>query len=166
MASEPPAYEVKFNEWVAKIGGLHPAFVHVPVTDVPWAPLRRPLNECRVALVTTGGVHRQDQRPFDQWNEEGDWTSREIPDETPSDQLRISHVHYAHEDAERDINCVFPIDRVHELQRQGVIGSVSPVHFGFMGYIPDPRGLVASTAPAVAQRLKDHGVDAVLMSSG
>jgi D-proline reductase (dithiol) PrdB len=159
-------YEEKFAEWVAKIGGLHASFAHLPIGEVPWAPLRLPLSECRLALVTTGGVHRHDQPPFDQWNEDGDWTFREIPADTPADALKISHVHYAHEDADRDINCVFPLDRVRELQREGAIGSVSPVHFSFMGYIPDPRELFAATAPAVARRLKELGVDAVLMTSG
>ena len=159
-------YEERFTEWVAKIGGLHPSFVHLPIREVSWAPLRRPVSECRLALVTTGGVHCHDQPPFDQWNEAGDWTSREIPDDTPADALTISHVHYAHGDADRDINCVFPLDRVHELQEEGAIGSVSPVHFSFMGYIPDPRELFASTAPAVARRLVALGVDAALMTSG
>lgn len=159
-------YEEEFRDWVAKIGGLHGGFVHLPLAEIPWAPLRRPLAECRLALVTTGGVHRHDQAPFDQWNEDGDWSFREISDETPTDALRISHVHYAHEDADWDINCVFPLDRVHELQREGVIGIASPVHLGFMGYVPNPRALYATTAPAAARRLRDLGVDAVLMTSG
>ena len=159
-------YEEKFGEWVAKIGNLHGSFVHLPIEKVPWARLRRPLAESRLALVTTGGVHRRDQTPFDELNEDGDWSFREIPDNTPSDALTISHVHYAHADADRDINCVFPLDRLHELQVQGEIGAVAPAHFGFMGYIPDPRELFATTAPAVARRLKELEVDAVLMTSG
>jgi hypothetical protein len=88
-------YEEKFGEWVAKIGNLHGSFVHLPIERVPWARLRRPLAESRLALVTTGGVHRRDQTPFDEWNEDGDWSFREISDNTPSDALTISHVHYA-----------------------------------------------------------------------
>ena len=151
---------------MAKIGGLHPTFFPVPVSEVPWAPLRHPLHQCRVALVTTASGHRKDHPPFDQWNEAGDWTYREIPDDTSSGALMISHTHYAHQDADRDINCVFPLDRPRELHGDGVIGGVSPIDFCFMGYIPDPRPVVRESAPAVARRLKDCGVDAVLMTSG
>jgi D-proline reductase (dithiol) PrdB len=159
-------YEEKFAQWVAKIGGLHPMFVHVPIHDVPLSSLRVPLSACRLALVTTGGVHRKDQPAFDEWNEGGDSTYREIPDQTPTKLLKISHVHYNHDGADRDINCIFPLDRIHELQQEGIIGSTSPIHFSFMGYIPDPREMFTKAAPAVAQALKDNGVDAILMTSG
>src|SRR3972149_6374441 len=48
------------------------------MADTPWAPLTKPLSQCRMALVTTGGVHRRDQQPFDIANDGYDWSYREL----------------------------------------------------------------------------------------
>ncbi|HEX9777941.1 MAG TPA: hypothetical protein VGA63_07315, partial [Geopsychrobacteraceae bacterium] len=39
--------------------------------DVPWTELARPLSACRVALVTTAGIHHKDQPPFDMTDSPG-----------------------------------------------------------------------------------------------
>jgi hypothetical protein len=36
---------------------------------IPFTPLTRPLRECTIALVSTAGVARNDDRPFDQEGE-------------------------------------------------------------------------------------------------
>jgi hypothetical protein len=38
-----------------------PAQVNV---ESPWTPLRRPLSQARVALVTTAGLHLRGDRPY------------------------------------------------------------------------------------------------------
>ena len=45
----------------------------------PWTPLSKDPKECRIALVTTAGVHLRSQTPFDMEDKEGDPTFRVIP---------------------------------------------------------------------------------------
>ena len=138
--------------------------IFVPVTPPPvWAPVTKPLNEMVIALATAAGVHRKEDKRF---NLAGDFTWREIYDSTPSSDLMVSHGGYDNSDVNKDINCMFPIDRLHELAKEGFIKGVAPVHIGFMGGGGTIEKFTHETGPAIAKRLKDEGVDAVLMTAG
>ncbi|WP_298816523.1 glycine/sarcosine/betaine reductase selenoprotein B family protein [Chloroflexus sp.] len=133
--------------------------------SVPFTPLRKPLNECRLALVTTGGVHRRDQPPFDMVDPRGDPTYRRIPVDTPLAELTITHDYYDHTDAEADLNILFPLELAQSLVRRGLIGSLA-TSYSFMGHIEPPHleTLLRQTAPEVAMFLKQEQVDAVLLT--
>ncbi len=131
---------------------------------VPWAPLSKPLSQCRVALVTTGGVHLKSQTPFDFTNDGQDWSYREIPSNTPSDELMVTHNHYDHAHVDRDVNFMLPLDRFRELAAERVIGELGPRCFAFYGYIMDPLALAATTAKEVAAHLKEDGAEAVFLT--
>lgn len=134
--------------------------------ETPWTPLSKPLPACRVALVTTAGVHLPSQPPFDETIKGGDWSYREIPDGVDVQTLRISHKSYAFDQtgAQQDINLVLPLDRLHEMRAEGWVGALNGRHFSFMGSISAPGRLIAQSAPAVAQLLRDDGVDVVLLT--
>ncbi len=132
----------------------------------PWTPLAKPLSDCTVALVTTAGVHRQNDEPFDMTDKDGDPTYRIIPRNTPRDCLCITHDYYDHRDADKDVNIVLPLERLQELKNDRVIGEGAPFHYSFMGHI-DGRHvsrLLAETAPEVARRLQREQVDAVILT--
>lgn len=76
-----------------------------------------------IALATAAGVHRKEDKRF---NLAGDFTWREIYDSTPSSDLMVSHGGYDNSDVNKDINCMFPIDRLHELAKEGFIKGVAP----------------------------------------
>ena len=117
--------------------------IFVPVTPPPvWAPVTKPLNEMVIALATAAGVHRKEDKRF---NLAGDFTWREIYDSTPSSDLMVSHGGYDNSDVNKDINCMFPIDRLHELAKEGFIKGVAPVHIGFM--VSMPAGSNTTTPP-------------------
>lgn len=126
-------------------------------------PLRKPLSQACVAMVTTAGVHRASDAPFNLLSRTGDHSYREIPDDVAWGDLRLSHVGYQTRKVSQDINCVFPLQRLHELQAGGRIGSVNHRHFSFMGYIPIVKPLLHETGPEVAGKLRDDGVDLVLL---
>ncbi len=130
---------------------------------IPYTPRSRELQESRFALVSTAGVHLRDQEPF---NVEGDNTWRLIPGDVQSSQLMVTHGHYDHHDADQDINCVFPIDRLRELAEEGVIGGVSDKHLGFMGYTQQLRDLYERAAPEMAKVILRSKADAVLLTAG
>lgn len=134
---------------------------------IPWKPLNKPLAECRLALVTTAGVHLVDQDPFDVEAKEGDPSYRVLPVDSPLDAYRISHTHYDHSEADRDINCVYPITRLRELLEQGLIGSLAAENFGFMGFnLKSNLEKVKENSRIVAQKLLEQKVDAVLLTPG
>ena len=128
---------------------------------VPFVRPKKPLFECRLALVTTGGVHLPEQPRFDIDDPLGDCSYREIP--TGATDLTWTHA-YHRSDEGTDLDSVFPLWTLRELVGEGVIGGLNHRHFSFMGAIHDVGPLVGATAPEVAGKLVDEGVDAVLLT--
>jgi D-proline reductase (dithiol) PrdB len=135
------------------------------IDPVPFAPLARPLAQCRLALLSSAGFTRPDQEPFDDDIRGGDTSFRPIPVDTEVATLAESHrsQSYDHSGLAADPNLAFPLDRLRELVAAGRIGSLAPVHFSFMGSITAPGRLIRRTAPPVADRLQADGVEAALL---
>jgi len=135
-------------------------------TTTPFTPLSKPLDHCRVALVTTGGVHALDQKPFDMSDKNGDPSYREIPSDMDPGKLTITHNYYNHADGLADPNLVIPIEPLRQLFRQRVIGSVGPRFFAFMGHVQSEHleTLTQITAPEVATALKTDEVDVAFLT--
>ena len=132
-------------------------------SSAPWTPLRKPLSECTLAVLSTAGLYlKNGQTPFDAANIEGDWTFRELPaDASPAD-LGIAHDHYPHEAAEKDLNAVYPLDRLRELAAEGRIGAVAGKHYSISGYCTRSDLVVEKAAPELVAALGAAGVDVVL----
>ncbi|NFQ68884.1 D-proline reductase (dithiol) protein PrdB [Clostridium sporogenes] len=138
--------------------------VYAPVTPPPvWTPLTKALKDCKVGFATAGGIHIKTQEPF---KTAGDFTYRIIPSDTPSSELMVTHGGFDNSDINKDVNAMLPIDRLHELAKEGFIGSVSPVLIGFMGGGGNIQKFREETGPAIAKIFKDEGVDIVLLTGG
>ncbi len=138
--------------------------IFVPITPpLVWTPVTKELKDMVVALATAAGVHKKSDKRF---NFAGDFTYRLVEDTTPSSDLMVSHGGYDNGDVNKDINCMFPIDRLHELAAEGFIKAVAPVHVGFMGGGGNQDKFKNETGPAIAKILKEEGVDAVLLTAG
>ena len=124
--------------------------------DVPWTPLAKPLNKCRVALASSAGVYHKDQTPF---HTKDDTSLRQISKSVPVEDLRIAHFGYRTEDAKRDPNCVFPIERMRELEEEGFIGELSDPAYTFMGGIYSARRVRQEVAPRFVELLTKDQVD-------
>jgi D-proline reductase (dithiol) PrdB len=135
------------------------------IDPLPCAPLHKPLDQCRVALVSTGGLVAPGQAPFDKSVKGGDFSFRVIPADTPVQTLIESHRSEAFDPhgIAADRNVAFPLDRLHELAAAGTIGELAPRHLSFMGSITAPNRLIKQTAPQAAQLLVDDQVDVVLL---
>ncbi len=167
VGSPDPLWDY-LEEWEAKGVAMAGARARAPeVGDTPWAPFSVPVTQAKFALVTTGGMYVDGQQPYETDGPEGqgDWTYREIRKDTPREALRVAHLHYDLSGPREDVNCVFPIDRFVELEREGIIGQLAEVNYSFMGFIQPWDKLMEETAPEVAQRLKKDGVDAVFLST-
>jgi D-proline reductase (dithiol) PrdB len=149
-------------------GKLEPLSREFIGAEIPWTPLRKPLNESRVALITTAGVHCSADKSFDMIDPDGDPSFRAIPSATPIADLTITHDYYNHSDADKDINIVYPIERLRELQDEGFIKDIAPTNYGFMGHIVGAHlnTLINTSAPEILKRLKAEQVDIVLLTPG
>jgi D-proline reductase (dithiol) PrdB len=98
----------------------------------------------------------------------GDSSYRTIDMSHPLIDLMITHDYYDHIDADRDINIVFPVQRLWALKREGMIGEIAGLHYGFMGHITGGhiQTLIHGKAPEVEQRPKADNVDIVLLTPG
>jgi D-proline reductase (dithiol) PrdB len=127
----------------------------------PFVRPKKPLDGCRLALVTTGGVHLSTDARFDIDDPLGDCSYREIP--TGATDLTWTHA-YFRPDEGTDLDSVFPLWTVRGLVGQGMIGELNHRHFSFMGAIHDPGPLTRQTAAEVAGKLLDDRVDAALLT--
>lgn len=134
---------------------------------VPFTPFDRELSRSTIAIVTAGGVHLKDQEPFNIADELGDLGYREIPPDVDSSNLMVTHHHYDHSDADADINVVFPIDVLRDLQAEGFIGEIAKKHIGYMGYTMQLKAMYEGTAREIANEI-DRGsrADAVILTGG
>lgn len=125
--------------------------------SAPLTPITKKPAESKVVLISSSGVYHKDQPPFNPIK--NDLTFREIPKEVSVGDLRISHDFYDHTDAEKDINCVFPIERLRELEQEGFIGGLSEVNFTFMGRIFRKTQLLGDMIPWLIGRLQELKID-------
>lgn len=118
-----------------------------------------PLDQRRVAIVTTAGLHRRGDRPF----AFGSRDYRVIAGDTPPSELVMSHVssNFDRTGYQADPNVVFPLELLRALAAAGEIGSVADHHYSFMGATPPER--MEADARALADLLAADGVDAVLL---
>ena len=128
----------------------------------PFVAPGKPLAACRLAIVTTAGLHRRDDRPFGP----GEQGYRVIASNAPTAEIIQSHTSLGFDRAPimRDLNISFPIDRLRELVARGELGGLAPNNYSFMGALRDAARLERETGPEVARRLRDEGVDAALIT--
>jgi D-proline reductase (dithiol) PrdB len=124
--------------------------------SVPWTPLRKPIAQSRIALISSGGIMYRDQPRFHR----EDTSYRRVPRTATRDELNIWHFGYPTADAQADPNCVFPWQRLNELEREGVIGELADPCFSFMGGIYSARKVRDVLAPQILDELKRAHVDA------
>ena len=137
-----------------------------PVFDRrPWVE-GPPIAQRRVAIISTAGLHLRRDRPFtlgsgSAVNIPGDY--RVIPGDTEANDLVMSHIstNYDRSGFQKDWNVVFPLDRLRELARQGVISSVADFHYSFMGATAPQQ--METAARTLAGHLKKDNVTAALL---
>ena len=154
-----------YGEFSLKVRAMLSIYRWRRIDPMPWAEPRVPLANANVGLVSTAGLVLPDQPHFDESVKGGDYSFRELPSSTDPRILVETHrsESFSREGLAEDRNLVFPIDRMHELERDGVIGRFNPRCLSFMGSITAPARLVAETAPAAAELFARDGVDVALL---
>jgi D-proline reductase (dithiol) PrdB len=142
-----------------------------PGDDAPvWAPFEKRLAGAQIALLTSAGLHLDEQEPFDGEREKGEptWgdpTYRVLPASVDRARLGMMHLHVNHEDVLADPEIALPLAALATLVDEGRVGSVAPSHVSVMGY--QQAGLDVwrhETAPAIAELLRDQGTDGLILA--
>ncbi len=118
------------------INQRYPSSMITKADYVPLARLMKPLNEARLTLISSCGVH----------------------------MMIIHQLKYPHDDADLDINVIFPIERLQELAAEGMIGGLTRNFFSFIGYNMDPERFEQIVAADIACAVcEDEQADVALL---
>jgi D-proline reductase (dithiol) PrdB len=143
----------------------------------PFTPLRKPLSESRLALITSSGhfMEGTDPEPFgvkDMTQAEAvsrisEFLKSEpelsiIPINTPHENLRVRHGGYDIHGALVDPNVAFPLDRLMELNQEGVFGELHQEAYTFVGAASQIR-ILNHVGLEWARMLKGQNIDAAIM---
>jgi D-proline reductase (dithiol) PrdB len=141
---------------------------------IPFAPLTKPLDECRFGLVTSGGLyHTRSEEGFDQDGERknpawGDPSFRTLPVDMDLADVGVSHLHLNHEDILADPNILLPVQRFRDLVAERRVGGLALHAYSFMGYQGFPcdlSGWKDTYGPQVRDQLLAERVDCVLLTT-
>ena len=143
----------------------------------PFTRLQKPVTQSRLALIASSGhfVDGHDPEPFgvkDMSQAEatrriGEFlksapTLTAIPKDTARQKLRVRHGGYDIRGAQLDPNVVFPLERLLELEREGVVGELAREAYTFVGATAQTQ-LLRHSGPEWATRLKEQEIDAALL---
>ncbi len=119
------------------------------------------LSKARVAIVTSAALHRVGGAGFTR----DDTSYRSFPADARDLVMGHWSPNYDRLGFAIDLDVVYPIDRLFELEKRGVIGSVASLHLSFAGNQPDDVATIRfDSGPAAAQELKADGVDVVVLT--
>lgn len=134
--------------------------------SLPDAFLPKPLDQCKVALVSTAGIHLKSDKPFDVDNPAGDPSFRIIPADVTDQELTVTHIYFDTKYAKIDPSIVFPLQQLKDTAAEGKIGLVSDIHIGLNGGILNTAVAEKDFIPKVVELFHNEGVDAALLVPG
>jgi len=131
---------------------------------VPLAKLKKPLSESRLTFVSTSGVQLKGTLPFDTVHPVGDYTFRCVPSNSKPSDLEIHQLKYPTVGADRDLNVIYPIERLQELVEEKFIGELAENFYSFIGYNMDAERLERTLAEDIAEAVEAEKPDVVLLA--
>ena len=152
---------------------FRPIYEAVPHSglDPAWAPFEKPLNQAKIALLSSAGIFlRTEQEPFDMERERqeptwGDPSFRLIPAGVTQAEIGATHLHINTADLLLDLNIALPIHRLEELADAGVVGAVPEEHYSVMGYQEEGADVWRTqTGPEITARCHAAEIDALILA--
>lgn len=175
MSNDPQSQSTEVDPW-RFAGGFLKNVLSGSIPDepshaeIPWTPVRKPLAQSKVALLTTAGVSMKDDTPFDMDYERqnptrGDSSFRKLRRDATANDIVANHLHIDTGYIERDLNVALPLARLDAMASAGEIGSVAETHYSIMGFQGnDSSKLENESAPAIAKILVSEEVDLFLLA--
>jgi len=136
---------------------------------IPWAPMKKPLNQTTLTLVTSAGISLKTDPPFDMEREKkeaiwGDRSYRTIPRGTTEKDIQVNHLHINTNHIKQDINVILPLARMAEFEQEKIIGRLTPTAYSFYGFQWQSTDFLKEAIEPISKRMKSEGVEAVLMT--
>jgi len=137
--------------------------------SIPWTPMRRPLNQTTLALVTSAGISLRTDPPFDMEREKreplwGDRSFRMIPRRTTEKDIDVNHLHINTSYIKQDINVILPLARMAEFEQEGILGRLAPTAYSFYGFQWQNTEFLKEAIEPIARKMKIEEVEAVLLT--
>lgn len=136
---------------------------------IPWTPLRKPLNQTTISLVTSAGISLKTDPPFDMEREKresvwGDRSYRTIPRGTTEKDIDVNHLHINTHYIRQDINVILPLGRFEEFEKERIIGRLAPTSYSFYGFQWKNTDFLEEAIKPISERMKREGVEAVFLT--
>ncbi|NWF92176.1 MAG: hypothetical protein HXY46_04630 [Syntrophaceae bacterium] len=136
---------------------------------IPWTPMKRPLGQTTMALVTSAGISLKSDPPFDMERERrepiwGDRSYRIIPRGTTEKDIEVNHLHINTTYIKQDINVILPLARMEEFEKEKVIGRLAPSAYSFYGFQWQSTEFLSEAIEPISRAMKQEGVEAVLLT--
>ena len=161
----PVSYMQRTREYYAALG-YHPPYEWAHYAKVPWTPLRKPLPECSVTIVTTAAPFQPDkgdQGPGAPYNAAAKFYTVYTKSTAQDPDLRISHVAIDRKHTmAADAGAYFPLKQLRRLSEAGRTGPVASYFYG-LPTNRSQRATLESDCPELVRRCQADGVDAVIL---
>ena len=161
---QPIRYIDRTHAWYDALGYGNP-YRYAQYAQVPFTPLRKPLAESRVALLTTAAPYQPDkgdQGPNSPYNAAAKFYEVYSGDTAIDHDLRISHVGVHRTFMSDDSGCWFPLPALRRAAAAGRIGAVAARFHG----VPTNRSqrhTLDTDAPEVLARCRADGADVAVL---
>ena len=157
---EPVRYIDAITQRYASLG-YAPYRWYVAPDKPPFAPLKKPLSQSRLGVLTTSGCYVAGQVAF---HYKDDSSIRLIPMDTLVDHLRFAHITENYlVDARRDPECLVPLPGLRALRDEGVIGALGDAAISCMGGVYSQRRVREELIPQIEGVFKQQQVDIALL---
>jgi D-proline reductase (dithiol) PrdB len=160
----PVRYIERTHAWYDALGTNNP-YRYAQYVEVPFAPLARPLSDCRIALLTTAAPYQPDKGPQGAgapYNAAAKFYRVYSGDTAIDHDLRVSHVGIDRDHITDDANTWFPLPALRRAAASGRIGEVAPRFHG----VPTNRSqrhTLETDCPEVLARCREDGVHAAIL---
>jgi D-proline reductase (dithiol) PrdB len=141
---------------MAQNSAPRPPRVLVAPSKLAWGPVKKPVSESRIALLSSAALRLANQEPF---IPREDLSYRSVPSDPGTGEITIDH-HSGIGRVPKQAPCV---ERLSPDAERGEIRSVAPFHFSFMGGVRQPQKIENDLAPAIANELRQAQVDLALL---
>lgn len=148
----------------ATVNERYPGSMITKTDYVPLANLKKPLAESRLTFVSTSGLQPKGTLPFDTAHPVGDYSFRRVPSNSKPTDLEIHQLKYPTVGAEKDLNVIYPIERLQELAKEKIIGGLTANFYSFIGYNMDAERLEKTLAEDIAEAVEAEKPDVVLLA--
>ena len=160
MGPKPAEYIRRTRDSYEKLG-FEPYRWFQAESEPAFAVPGKPLAESRLGMISTAGTYVQGQVAYYYKDDTG---VRAIPNDTPVDKIRFSHImeNYLVE-ARRDPATVFPSRALAKLRSDGVIGELADNYHSCMGGIYSQNRVRSELIPNLAEAVDRERLDLLFL---